>query len=150
MRVGWWVDRWTQDSPGEGRIGRLHALRSTTVRLAQYERYNNAIMFNSPFLTTSVGRMRVISVLEGLSYLLLLGVAMPLKYLAGVHELVSVIGMIHGLLFVVYAFAALNLWLELRWSPLWFLGAMFASIVPFGTFLIDARLRRHQRGPIEV
>lgn len=101
-------------------------------------------MFLSP-----LRRMRVISVTEGISYLLLLGVAMPLKYLGGMPGPVEVIGMVHGILFLLYALAALNLLIALRWSPVWFLGAMVASVVPFGTFVVDARLRRHERAAAE-
>ena len=98
-----------------------------------------------PMFASPIFRMRVISVVEGISYLVLLGVAMPLKYLAGMPGPVEVVGMAHGILFVLYALAAVNLALALRWSPLWLLGAMVASVIPFGTFVIDARLRRRQR-----
>ncbi len=96
-------------------------------------------------LSTHIGRMRLISLVEGVSFLVLLGVAMPLKYFAGVPEVVTVVGAAHGVLFVVYALAAAILTLALRWSPLWFVGAMAASVVPFGTFYLDARLKRVQQ-----
>jgi integral membrane protein len=89
--------------------------------------------------------MRVISLVEGVSFLLLLGIAMPLKYLAGFPEAVSVVGMVHGVLFILYALAAIHLWFALRWSFGWLVAAMIASVVPFGTFFIDARLKRHMR-----
>jgi integral membrane protein len=95
-------------------------------------------------LSSPIGRMRLISVVEGVSFLLLLGVAMPLKYLVGIPEPVSVVGAAHGILFILYALAAAALMLTLRWSPLWFVGAMVASVVPFGTFYIDARLKRYE------
>lgn len=95
--------------------------------------------------SSHIGRMRLISLVEGVSFLVLLGVAMPLKYLVGIPEVVSVVGAAHGVLFILYALAAGALMLALRWSPLWFMGAMVASVVPFGTFYIDARLKRFQR-----
>ncbi len=98
----------------------------------------------SSFASSHTGRMRLISLVEGVSFLVLLGVAMPLKYFAGIPEVVSVVGAAHGVLFVLYALAASTLTLALRWSPLWFVGAMIASVVPFGTFYIDVRLRRFQ------
>jgi integral membrane protein len=101
-------------------------------------------------LSTPVGRMRLISLVEGVSFLILLGIAMPLKYLAGVPEVVSVVGAAHGVLFILYAVAAGALMLALKWSPLWFVGAMIASVVPFGTFYLDARLKRFQQGKVEV
>lgn len=97
-------------------------------------------------VSTHIGRMRLISLVEGVSFLVLLGVAMPLKYLAGVPEVVSVVGAAHGVLFVLYALAAATLTLALRWSPLWFIGAMVASVIPFGTFYLDARLKKVQAG----
>lgn len=96
-------------------------------------------------LSSHIGRMRLISVVEGVSFLLLLGVAMPLKYLAGIPEPVSVVGAAHGVLFILYAVAAAALMLALRWSPLWFVGAMVASVIPFGTFYLDARLKRYEQ-----
>ena len=96
-------------------------------------------------LSTPLGRMRLISLVEGVSFLILLGVAMPLKYLAGIPEVTSVVGAAHGVLFVLYALAAFALTLAFRWSPLWFIGAMAASVVPFGTFYLDSRLRRHEK-----
>lgn len=95
-------------------------------------------------MSSHIGRMRLISLIEGVSFLVLLGVAMPLKYFAGIPEVVSVVGAAHGVLFILYALAAGALMLSLRWSPLWFIGAMIASVVPFGTFYIDARLKRFQ------
>ena len=99
-------------------------------------------------LSSHIGRMRLISLVEGVSFLLLLGVAMPLKYLAGIPEPVSIVGAAHGVLFILYALAAAALMLALRWSPLWFVGAMVASVVPFGTFYIDARLKRYEQGRV--
>lgn len=96
-------------------------------------------------LSSPLGRMRLVSLVEGVSFLVLLGVAMPLKYVAGIPEVTSVVGAAHGVLFILYALAAFALTLALRWSPLWFLGAMLASVVPFGTFYLDSRLRRHER-----
>ena len=99
---------------------------------------------HSYFTSSHLGRMRLISLVEGVSFLLLLGVAMPLKYLAGISEVVTVVGAAHGVLFILYVLAAAALMLALRWSPLWFVGAMIASVIPFGTFYLDARLRRFQ------
>lgn len=96
-------------------------------------------------LSTPIGRMRLISLIEGVSFLVLLGIAMPLKYFAGIPEVTSVVGALHGVLFILYGLAAVALMFALRWSPLWFLGAMVASVVPFGTFYIDSRLKRFER-----
>lgn len=93
-------------------------------------------------LRTPVGRLRGIALIEGISYLLLLGVAMPLKYFAGLPTPVKIVGWIHGLLFVLYLIAVAEVTVKRRWSLAWVLGALAASIIPFGTFVLDARLRR--------
>ncbi len=93
-------------------------------------------------LGTPIGRLRVVAFVEGCSYLLLLGVAMPLKYFAGLPMAVKIVGSIHGGLFVLFCVALLQVMVATRWSMLR-AGVVFASsLVPCGTFLIDGRLRR--------
>ncbi|MEL7089145.1 MAG: DUF3817 domain-containing protein [Planctomycetota bacterium] len=89
----------------------------------------------------SVLCLRIIGIIEGVSFLLLLGVAMPLKYAAGMPEAVSVVGMAHGLLFIALWLAAAWAWARGLPGRLAFL-AMFASVLPFGPFLIDGKLKR--------
>ena len=93
-------------------------------------------------LTTSLGRLRVTGFLEGLSYLLLLGIAMPLKYLMDMPQAVRVIGMAHGILFVIFIW--LTVYCKFKYN--WTFGRMcwlwIASIVPFGTFYADAKFLR--------
>jgi len=67
---------------------------------------------------------------------------MPLKYLAGRPEMVRVVGMAHGLLFVVFVFMVLQVAFEHRWPFRRALAALAASVLPFGTFVLDARLLR--------
>ncbi|MDF3056295.1 MAG: hypothetical protein K0R17_510 [Rariglobus sp.] len=96
-------------------------------------------------LTTSLGRLRVIGFLEGISFLVLLGVAMPLKYYWGEPQAVRVVGMAHGVLFLAYLAAALQVWLEHEWP--WQRAALViaASLVPFGTFYADVKWMRTSR-----
>jgi len=91
-------------------------------------------------MTTSLRRFLTIAFWEGISYLVLLVVCMPLKYGAGVAWPVRVMGSAHGALFVAYglALAACLRQVGLRWAVV----AMAASFVPGGTFWLDARLRR--------
>lgn len=92
---------------------------------------------------TAVGRFRIVAFWEGISYLLLLFVAMPLKYGFGFDRAVSVVGMAHGVLFLGYG-AALALAaprLGIRHSVM----AIVAAFVPGGTFWLDPRLRQHER-----
>jgi integral membrane protein len=93
-------------------------------------------------LNTSLDRLRVVGMMEGSSFLLLLGVAMPLKYLAGMPQMVSVVGMLHGILFMLYVAAVAQASLELRWPPRRIVAALAASVLPFGPFVFDAHLRR--------
>jgi integral membrane protein len=93
-------------------------------------------------LRTSVGRLRAIALVEGVSYLVLLGVAMPLKYFAGAPGAVKAVGWAHGVLFVLYLVALVEVTVAHRWRLSRVLGAFVAALVPFGTFILDARLRR--------
>ena len=93
---------------------------------------------------TPLGRLRVIGIVEGVSFLVLLLIAMPLKYAAGKPEMVQVVGMAHGVLFVLYL-AAAGWVANLRAWPLSRLAAAFAaSVLPTGTFIFDRSLRREQ------
>jgi integral membrane protein len=93
-------------------------------------------------LKTALGRFRLVGLYEGISFLVLLGIAMPLKYFADIPQAVSVVGMLHGLLFVLYLLTLAHVTLANRWSIIRVLGAIIASLIPFGTFVLDARLRR--------
>lgn len=94
---------------------------------------------------TPVGRLRVIAFIEGVSYLVLLGVAMPLKYFAGMPWAVKAVGWAHGLLFVLYLLSVAEVTVARRWPLPRILGALAAAFIPFGTFALDARLRREER-----
>ena len=96
-------------------------------------------------LTTPIGRLRVISILEGVSYLALLGIAMPLKYLADRPEAVRVVGMIHGILALLFFIAVLQVWSARRWPVRRVLSAFVASVIPFGAFVLEASLRREEQ-----
>lgn len=96
----------------------------------------------STWLQTSLGRLRVLGFLEGVSFLLLLGIAMPLKYIAGEPGAVRVIGMAHGVLFIVYILAAIHAAIDYRWSWRRVALLVLAAFVPFGPFVADAKLLR--------
>lgn len=80
---------------------------------------------------------RIVSYLEGISYLLLLFVGVPLKYFANNDILVKSLGMPHGLLFILYVLLAFFIKPNFNWSNKDFLFILLASVVPFGTFYID-------------
>ena len=83
---------------------------------------------------------------EGVSYLLLLLISMPLKYYANFPEAVKYVGWLHGILFVLFCIYLLKVWIGLKWSFGKVLTAFIASLVPFGTFLLDARLKKEYPG----
>jgi integral membrane protein len=87
-------------------------------------------------------RFRLVAFLEGLSFVLLLCVAMPLKYWAGLPMAVRIVGSVHGLLFVAFAWTLLQAALERGWPPKRWALAMLSSLVPFGTFAFDRSLQR--------
>lgn len=87
-----------------------------------------------------VALFRITGILEGISYLLLLFVAMPVKYLLGEPILVEFTGAAHGFLFVAYALLATLATWWMRW-PIWVpVQAFVASLLPFGTFWMDRRI----------
>lgn len=92
-------------------------------------------------LTTTLGRFRLVAILEGISVVLLFGVAMPLKYIFGIPGATSLAGQIHGAFVVIYMFALLSVWIVQRWSIGKVLVAFIASIVPLGTFLFEHKIR---------
>ena len=85
---------------------------------------------------------RVVSFLEGTSYLLLLFVAVPIKYWMNDPQYVKLLGMPHGLLFVGYLVVAFLLKSEMKWSIKNFSVILLASILPFGTFYVDKKYLR--------
>jgi len=96
-------------------------------------------------LESPIGRLRAIGWVEGASFLLLLGVAMPLKYLAGMPMAVKLVGWAHGLLFIGFCAALADATRRSGWG----IGraglGLIAALVPFGTFVFDGSLRREQR-----
>ncbi len=98
-------------------------------------------------LKTPLGRLRLIGFWEGLSFLVLLGIAMPLKYFAGWPLAVRVVGMAHGILFLLYVAAAVQAALEYSWSWRRTAVVLAASLLPAGPFIVDARILRHETPP---
>lgn len=96
------------------------------------------------WFTTSLGRLRVIGWWEGVSFLLLLGVAMPLKYFAGWPLAVRIVGMAHGVLFLLYVWAAIQAALERNWPGRRTAMVLIASVLPAGPFVIDAKILRRE------
>ena len=94
-------------------------------------------------MKTTLLLLRIFAFFEGISFLLLIGIAMPMKYLYHDPSLVKSIGMAHGVLFVLYV---LNLGLvhfQHQWKLIISIKAFIASFIPFGTFYADKKWFRN-------
>ena len=85
--------------------------------------------------------LRRTGIAEGISFLVLLGIAMPVKYLLKEPMVVTVVGWIHGVLFIAFLFLAWEYKTDRNKSFKWFALAFIASIVPTGTFFFDKKLK---------
>lgn len=85
---------------------------------------------------------RTIGILEGISFLVLLGIAMPLKYVAGIPEAVKFVGWAHGLLFMAYVVSAFAVSDAQSWPMRRLCGALLAAVLPFGPFVFERKVLR--------
>ena len=85
---------------------------------------------------------RAVALAEGASFLLLLGVAMPLKYALGMPVAVQIVGLLHGLLFMAYMALGPILFTEAGWPLARVPGFLAAAVLPFGTFVMERRWLR--------
>ena len=96
-------------------------------------------------LSNSIRNLRVIGILEGISYLVLLCIAMPLKYMMDLPHAVKVVGWAHGVLFMLYIPAVFLAWRPMGWKFIQGMIALAASLVPLGTFFLDKQLSRREK-----
>jgi len=97
--------------------------------------------FINQILKTQVGRLRLISYLEGISLLLLVSVAVPLKYWADKPLMVKTLGPMHGILFLWFIIITISVGVEQHWKfrhTTW--KVLIACVIPFGTFYIDSHI----------
>lgn len=87
----------------------------------------------------SVETFRWVSILEGISFLVLLFIAMPLKYVWEMPEYVRVTGMAHGMLFIAYILGAILMYEKLQWSFKDLAVVILCSVLPFGPFYADKK-----------
>lgn len=87
-----------------------------------------------------LGSLRIVALLEGISLLLLLGVSMPLKYIWDMPEPTYIVGMAHGVLFIAYGLLVLLCMIKYKWSFLTGVWCMVGALLPFGTFVADAKI----------
>ena len=95
----------------------------------------------STLFNSTVGKLRLAAILEGCSFLLF-SITMPLKYKWGIPQPNYVVGMIHGLLFILYIMLVVIVAIRYRWTWLTTGLALLASVVPFGTFYADMKIFR--------
>ena len=88
---------------------------------------------------SSLNIFRIVAFLEGLSYILLLFIATPIKYLMDDPQYVKLLGMPHGILFVAYIALAFLFKEQFKWNLKEFAIVLIASLIPFGTFYIDRK-----------
>ncbi|MGM7723965.1 DUF3817 domain-containing protein [Metabacillus sp. Hm71] len=93
---------------------------------------------------TSVGFLRFVGNLEGISYLVLLIIAMPLKYFLDFPLAVTIVGGLHGFLFVLFVVMVAVVKFKKHWSVLWGIWAVFLAFIPFGTFYLDRQLKNKE------
>jgi integral membrane protein len=91
---------------------------------------------------TALRQLRLVAFLEGASFVILLFVAMPLKYLGGLPLAVRIAGSVHGALFLLFLVALYRAARTAVWPARRSFAAFVASLLPFGTFVFDASLRR--------
>ncbi|GGH73540.1 integral membrane protein [Filimonas zeae] len=92
------------------------------------------------YLTSSLGRLRLLSYAEGTSLLLLAGIAVPLKHFGNTPLAVQLLGPVHGALFVLFVINAIGVGIERQWQFTGFTGKLLlACFIPFGTFYMDKR-----------
>ena len=93
---------------------------------------------------TKVGRLRIVGMLEGISLLVLVFIAVPMKYAFDNPEGSRIIGPVHGVLFLLFVFNTLSVGVEQNWkfkTTTW--KVLLACVVPFGTFYIDKKILSH-------
>ncbi len=95
-------------------------------------------------LKTSLGRFLKIGFAEGSSFLILLFIAMPLKYMADMPTPVRIVGMLHGILFVLYALALAQATIVYKWKIKTVIIAFLLSFLPFGTFFLERILKKEK------
>lgn len=97
------------------------------------------------FTNTPLGRFRLVAIMEGISYLVLLCIAMPLKYMAGMEKAVTYTGWAHGILFMLYIYTLISVCLDRRWNFKKTFLAFIASLIPFATFVFDRNWKAEEK-----
>ena len=94
----------------------------------------------------SIYSLRLLGNIEVISYLLLLGIAMPMKYFFGFPMAVKIVGMAHGVLFIAYCLLLAFQMRANKWNLLFGIYLFVATLIPFGTFVTDRKLSKLSAG----
>ncbi len=97
------------------------------------------LLHKNLYMSKLLPTFRIVALLEGVSYILLLFIATPLKYFADDPQYVRMLGMPHGLLFIAYVVMAVLMSKDMKWDGKTLMIVLVASIIPFGTFYIDKK-----------
>ena len=92
----------------------------------------------------SVKKFKLINTVEGYSFLILLFIAMPLKYILGFPLAVKIAGMIHGVLFIIFCVLLVIAWQDSKWNFKENIIFFIASLIPFGTFFTKKRIASYE------
>jgi integral membrane protein len=91
----------------------------------------------------TIQQFRYIAIAEGISFLVLLFIAMPLKYVFDQPLAVKYTGWIHGILFVIYLYSLISVWMQFKWHINKVMLALLAAVLPFGTFYFEKKYLHH-------
>lgn len=89
-------------------------------------------------------RFRMIGIAEGISFLVLLLIAMPMKYFLKIPEAVKIVGWMHGALFIAYMYLAIDVAISFKKNIGWCIKTFLAAFIPMGTFVTDKELKKEE------
>ncbi len=101
--------------------------------------FSYSIFTKNNTLDTSIKTFKIISTLEAISFLVLLCIAMPLKYIWDMPEMVRIVGMAHGILFIAYLIGAYFMKEKLKWTWGVLAIVMLCSVLPLGPFYAERK-----------
>ncbi len=97
-----------------------------------------------------LNRLRAIGILEGISYLSLFFISMPLKYYLGIKGVNIFVGYSHGFLFILYVLISIENLIRRNISFMQFLWFFIAALIPFATFFNEPMLKKRQNEMVKI
>ncbi|MCF6339623.1 MAG: DUF3817 domain-containing protein [Sulfurimonas sp.] len=95
-------------------------------------------------INESVRKFGLINTIEGYSYIILVFIAMPMKYLMDIPLAVKIAGMAHGVLFIIFLYLGVKAWISTKWSLYQTIIFFIASLLPFGTFFTKSKIKAYE------